>query len=177
MQRRTLGLLVLLMAIGSLSNARDLNTLQRKYEVAVEKLGAPIAELETAYEGRLTEIAELAQQSGDLELMLAAKEEVSTFRETLSKEWEGYSALVDARKRYVEARAELASNRDTKVGELNESYRRSLALLVATLTRENRIEEALAAKAVMEAIPTGEANSKEGESRPKGDLLGNWTFD
>ncbi|MDF1814098.1 MAG: LamG domain-containing protein [Verrucomicrobiales bacterium] len=176
MDRRFLFLLIVC-SIVQLSRAAEVSALialQNKFEEKRDEIEAPLENLASTYEKKLNELKDEVQQIGDLKKALAVQKEISEFRDGKNSVPKGFTELVRLRSIYDRAYTNLVNDASQKTILLTRAYVANLQNLQMELTREGKLEEALAVKKQIDSILISAAKSK---SKTKGDLIGHWTFD
>lgn len=130
----------------------ELETLRRGYQLRLAELDADLNALTANYTRHLQGLLPAQQAKGNLEAILALKEEIN--RPGQSKLKTAFPELQQAQKLYLSNRERLTLIRTEKVTSLAGIYRRSLEDLVVTLTQAGRIDEAIAAKEEIELLGT-----------------------
>lgn len=140
--------------------ARDLPTeasaLEFEFEVIVAEKQKPIDTLNGHYLNRLDSVEKQVQSTGDLTGVLAVKKERESIEETgspLSEPPEREpEVLRESRAIYAQSRTALEASIEQEIAPEREEFLERLAALKQKLTRESRLEEALAVKELAERI-------------------------
>lgn len=135
-----------------------LANLQFEHEVKLAELYKPTKSLATSYGNRLTVIATELQQQGDLRGLLAVNAEIETLKKTGTSNPQPPESgeprlLVEARTIFDRENQQLTTKIARVAEPLVDAYRARLELLKADYTRQGLLDEALAAKTLLTAIP------------------------
>lgn len=114
-----------------------------------------LTELQKNYRNALTRIETELQRSGELDGVLAIQQEKASPGEgTASSENWGNDPAADMRKVYQQSFAEIQADRNADREEKSSLYLANLKPMLATLTEQNRIEEAAAVQQEIERVQT-----------------------
>jgi hypothetical protein len=130
-----------------------LNSLRFEFDVKRAELNNPIVELQTKYEEYLGQLLEEVKGAGNLENVLAVKAEIEGYKEGKSKAADGgFPKLKRLQDTYSEEKARRVAMMNEKLGFVVESHKAKLEALQKALTKENRLDEALAVKAERDSL-------------------------
>ena len=147
---------------GQATDLPVLNSVRQSYEDmvatdAVKPFEAAVSALNSKYSAALDRAQELAQQGGKLEealLLKSEKEEIAAGKGIPPQnDPKTPSSLKQLRDTYRTSMAKLEQDRDRKAKPLREAYLKSLSVLVATLTKEGKLDDALVVKKALEEMP------------------------
>ena len=145
---RRLLLALVLFAFTILPGIADtLSELESNYAAAVAKIEQPQLDLLEKYREGLRALAERKRAAGDLEAVIAVNREIETAATQEKRDLESEPDLQRLREIYETTLARLKSEAAAAHTRLIDSYRARLVTTVETLTREGKIEEALAMNA------------------------------
>ncbi len=127
---------------------------KRTYDLQSERIDSEctqgLASLLDAYGKAIDGVINMAQQRGELDILLAAKDEKTRFDKQRSVPRESTSHLPAAvqrfRNTYHEACAKLQDTRARKTGDLLKKYISALDVVVRESTRSGKLDDALAAR-------------------------------
>lgn len=132
----------------------ELKILLSSYEIKRETLAevefdSALEELDAKYRGALERAQGSAQKSGKLEDSVAFRDEVDQLTSGFVEEKDTANlppTLKSLRSVYINSRTQLESRRAAKLAPLKRKMGQSLDQLIVTLTKEGRLEDALAVK-------------------------------
>lgn len=137
---------------------KELDSLKFEYEVMLAEINKPLESFFTNYRNRLDRIAADLQSQGDLQGVLAVRKELETLGETGDTASPAESgskpqALLDARAIYQREKIRLTEQISEKSAPLTDAYRKRIEKLISHFTQQERLEDALATKAFLAALP------------------------
>ena len=118
------------------------DTLYKKIET--ESLAEPLGKLNKQYETALTALKESAAEKGNLDLALAAEDEMKAFQGGRSTSTGEHGELTKIQTIYLSKVAELKSKHAAKLEPLVNSYLKKLDGIILDLTKAKKLEEAAA---------------------------------
>jgi len=149
-------------------------SLKLEFDVERAELRKPIQELQTKYEQQLGKLLEEVTSAGELERTLAVKAEIEGYKEGKTKPaGDGFPELKRLQGIYADVHAQRTAMMKKELGNVVTAYRAKLLALQKELTKERKIEDALAVKAVIDGINLEdfvdlvEENSLERTSNPE----------
>ncbi|MFK5922603.1 MAG: hypothetical protein QM496_10520 [Verrucomicrobiota bacterium] len=150
--------IVVAQGITKKSLPKKLSLLKFNYEVMLADLNKPLGELEKNYENRLNLIAAEFQKQGDLQGILAVKKEVEALGENGVEPSRSTGAaepqkLVAARKIFLQTQKKLGIPLMRKSASLTVAYRAKLEKLKFEYTKQGRLDDAIAAKTLLDSLP------------------------
>lgn len=149
-----------------------LSELRAKYDSKIAETFSELEELKTRYSDQLEKLVTTAQYDGDLELVLAARDEQKAFRdrEGALAEPSRHAALARLQKIYVDQSAKLTAERNAKIAPISAVYRDQLDVLIKELTKEGNLD--LAVEAKKERTTMDEIVKAGGRPRPAEPVTG-----
>ncbi|MFT4546394.1 MAG: hypothetical protein ACI8XO_001545 [Verrucomicrobiales bacterium] len=117
--------------------------LKLQYEVQVELLQKPMAELDESYKARLAELEKEAVGRGELENVLLARDEIKLLGEGRHVRADGFAELKRMQDIYDSRSGEIVAERDEKMGKLVGQYLAHLEVMKKSLTKEKKIDAAV----------------------------------
>lgn len=146
--------------------------MREKYDSKIAETFSELEGLNTRYSDQLEKLITTAQYNGDLELVLAARDEQKAFREREGAlaEPSRHAALARLQKIYVEQSAKLTAERNAKIAPISAAYRDQLDALIRELTKEGNLE--LAVEAKKERTTMDEIAKAGAPGRPAGPVTG-----
>lgn len=135
---------------------RELTELQEKFSGQMDLLEAPLRDLEEKYKKALTGVMDTFQAKGDLDGLVAAKKILDGFSASAGEpgELSQVSEVADLQKIYKTNRERVLEEIAPRREAFQEVYRKKLSELVKTLTSEGRVEDALAARDILQSLET-----------------------
>ncbi len=116
-----------------------------RYEVACAELIKPYQELQNKYEDNLEQLLDTVTRAGALEKVLAVRAEIEGFREGKTEPAGAeFPELPRLQGIFARAGAERLAAMEAQAAPLTEDHQKRLGALVKELTRQQRLEEALA---------------------------------
>ena len=122
----------------------SLNILKFKFEAAKGELEKPIRDLNEKYAASLKSLQEKVRKAGKLDQTLEVKNELEGFASGKTKPAEDFDELRRLQTIYAEQSERLKRNLKRDLKPLLASYRKNLASLKEDLTKQNKLEEAVA---------------------------------
>lgn len=159
-----IALLFGVVSFGQTQELPTLNSLKLEFDVKRAELQKPIQELQTKYEEQLNQLLERVTGAGELENAIAVKAEIEGYKDGKSKPaGDDFPELKRLQGIYADAHAQRVATINKNLGPVVEDYKAKLLALQKALTKEKRLEEALAVKAVIDGIKieTTSPRSKE----------------
>jgi len=130
-----------------------LSSLVLEFDVRRAELGKPLLDLQTKYEERLNQLLVKATSKGELKKALAVKAEIEGGNEGGPKQADvGFPELKRLQNTYTNAYAQRFAAMNEKLGPLVSIHEAKLEALQMALTKEGRIDEALAVKTVIDGL-------------------------
>lgn len=124
-----------------------LSAMETAYAAAVAKIDQPQQDLLGKYREGLRSLAERSRAAGDLEGVIAVNRELESAEKREKRDLGAHPDLERLREIYDTTLARLKSDAANEHARLIEAYRTRLAATVESLTREGKIDEAVAANA------------------------------
>lgn len=125
--------------------------LYQLYRKAMARAEEPILRLDASYRERLELLQQETQESGDLEGVLAIREEVRRTEENRPGEGSELPELARLQQVYHEHAEKLESEVLPQRIRIEEAFQESLEEVIADSTREGKLEDAVAGKRVLDA--------------------------
>lgn len=125
--------------------------LDLRYATAMSELDQPLADLRQSYFRKVEELKTERQAQGDLAGVLVLQDELKLAESTGPGAGSRYQPLADLQKIYHEHAVKTADRIKPARVQVEETYQTGLAAIVASLTREGKIEEALLCQQHLEA--------------------------
>ena len=129
----------------------EVTGLSGKYEAAIAEAEAPITQLKESYTKRLDHLARDAQAKGELDSVMLIKTELARLKTDPPGQKSPYPQLARAQEVYHE-HAQIAKERSySDLARIEQTYVDALESMIGGYTKEGEIDDALAAKSVLEA--------------------------
>lgn len=125
--------------------------LDLRYATAMSELDQPLADLRQSYFRKVEELKTERQAQGDLAGVLVLQDELKLAESTGPGSGSRYQPLADLQKIYHEHAVKTADRIKPQRLRVEETYQTGLAAIVAALTREGNIDEALLCQQHLEA--------------------------
>lgn len=124
-------------------SAPPYSELRLQYHVALAEAEAPLVQLADFYESKLKELETQWQTAGDLEGVLAVKEERESFREKPTRVGDQYAELKKLQSIYLDAKATRSAPYLEMAVQATMTYLNLLRTQVESLTKAGKLEAAL----------------------------------
>ena len=138
--------------MSSFSKAETLEKLKAQYEELKTDAYGDEERFQEKYEGELNKLIEAASGQANLDLVIAAREELANYKSRDAGKKSTYSELARLQAIYDREAAKLALARKQAVGSLTDAYRKGLNELQENLTKQGKISEALAIKSELQKM-------------------------
>ena len=146
-------------AVGNRAEQRKaptLDSLKLEFDVQRAEVIKPVMQLRESYEDRLKELLKEVTKTGDLEKALAVQNELTNYQSTDASADADNEALFSELKRLREIFLKSQAQRLNKVNEklvpLAKAYKANLSALQKQLTKDNKLEEAIAVQTARKEV-------------------------